>query len=528
MTLLGTSIVGASRADAKGTPFRAFDPSRNEAIAPEFFSATQADVDRAVSLALDAFASYRVAFAGYRDASGKEKGAFLRRIAANLESVKDALVTRANLETALPVARLQSEHARTCGQLRLFAALVEEGSWVDARIDRGDPARTPQPKPDLRSMLRPLGPVVVFGASNFPLAFSVAGGDTASALAAGCPVIVKAHPAHPGTSEIAGLAIRDAVRECGLHEGVFSLLFDGAYDVGLQLVQHDGIRAVAFTGSRRGGHALMDAASRRREPIPVYAEMGSINPVFVLPGALRERGDAIAAGLHASVTLGVGQFCTNPGVIVAERGITTDALVRELAQRIDASAAGTMLTAGICGAYRESVSRLAQTRGVTRIAGSDVPDRGAAALFATNAASFASDATIRDEVFGPSTIVVTCDDASQLLDVARALEGQLSVTVHGTPDDLDTHRELIRLLETKAGRLVFNGYPTGVEVAHATVHGGPYPATSDGRSTSVGTRAIERFTRAVCWQDCPDALLPPELQESNPLGLLRLVDGRSG
>lgn len=497
--------------------FQATDPSTGDTIPPEFTSATAADIERAVSLAGAAFPSYaRVA--------GKEKGAFLRRIAANLESVAGEITGRAHVETALPPARLQSELGRTCGQLRLFAALVEEGSWVDARIDRGDAARKPLPKPDLRSMQRPLGPVAVFGASNFPLAFSVAGGDTASALAAGCPVVVKAHPAHPGTSELAGLAVRQAVHDSGLHEGVFSLLFDAQYEVGLRLVGHPAIRAVAFTGSRRGGHALMEAAARRHEPIPVYAEMGSINPVFVLPGALRERRESVAAGLHASVTLGVGQFCTNPGVIVAERSPAAEELARDLAERMRATAAGTMLTAGICDAYSAGVERLARTRGVEARAGADSRGRtAAAALFVTDAATFVAEESLRDEVFGPATLLVACEDGAQLLDVARALEGQLSVTVHGTGEDLLAHRELIDLLVTKAGRIVFNGFPTGLEVGPATVHGGPYPATSDGRSTSVGTRAIERFVRPVCYQDCPDELLPPELRDANPAGIRRTI-----
>lgn len=515
----GTSIIGNGRGSSSGPRFRAVNAASGEVLLPEFASASEGDIERAVSLAAQAFETHC-------DVSGKAKATLLRRIAENLEAAGSAITERAQLETALPAARLQSELGRTCGQLRLFATLVEEGSWVDARIDHADSERKPLPKPDLRSMLRPLGPVAVFGASNFPLAFSVAGGDTASALAAGCPVIVKAHPAHPGTSELAGLAIQQAVRDSGLHEGVFSLLFDEQYEVGLRLVRHAAIRAVAFTGSRRGGHALMDAASRRLEPIPVYAEMGSINPVFILPGALRERRESIAAGLHASVTLGVGQFCTNPGVIIAARGAATEALARDLEARMTATPAGTMLTAGICDAYQAGVERLLRTRGVARRVGAEPGERAAAAaLFVTDAPTFLAEEAIRDEVFGPATLIVECDADAELLEIARSLEGQLSVTVHATAEDLVAHRELLRILERKAGRIVFNGFPTGLEVSHATVHGGPYPATSDGRSTSVGTRAIERFVRPVCYQDCPDELLPPELREANPSGIRRLVDG---
>jgi NADP-dependent aldehyde dehydrogenase len=501
--------------------FQAVNPATGEKLTPEFTSATTEEVDRAVARA-DA------AFAGYAGLSGRERGAFLRRIAAALEAIGAEITERAHLETALPMPRLQSELGRTCGQLRLFAELVEEGSWVDARVDHGDASRKPVPKPDLRSMLRPLGPVAVFGASNFPLAFSVAGGDTASALAAGCPVVVKAHPAHPGTSQLAGRAIAQAVRESGLPEGVFALLFDAQYEVGLQLIRHSLIRAVAFTGSRRGGHALMEAAAGRKEPIPVYAEMGSVNPIFILPGALAERRESLVAGLHTSVTAGVGQFCTNPGVIVAVTSPAVEELTADLAQRLSSTAAATMLTSGICDAYRAGVDRLSTTAGVIhRTAPASTARDAAPALFVTDAPTFVRDESVRDEVFGPSTVVVECDSTVQLLDVARALEGQLSVTIHGTSGDLESHRDLIRILETKAGRIVFNGYPTGVEVGHATVHGGPYPATSDGRSTSVGTRAIERFVRPVCFQDCPDDLLPPELREANPYRIRRLVDGAS-
>jgi len=446
--------------------------------------------------AAEAAARAEQAFATYRHASGKTKGALIRRIAENLEANGDEIVRTAHEESSLPIPRMQSELGRTTGQLRLFAALVEQGSWVDSRIDRADPDRKP-PKPDLRSMLRPLGPVAVFGASNFPLAFSVAGGDTASALAAGCPVVVKAHPAHPRTSALASRAIADAAPD-----GVFAMI-DGI-DEGIRLVQHPAIKAVAFTGSRRGGRAIMDAVAQRPDPIPVYAEMGSVNPVFILPGALRERGAAIAAGLHASVTLGVGQFCTNPGLVIAQ---THAPFLDELQQRIAATAAATMLTSGICDAYRAGVERLASTRGVRALARVEA-DSGAA-LFVTDARTFLGDETLMDEVFGPSTLVVESDDP---LSIARRLEGQLTITIHGTDDDLRANRELIDVAETKAGRIVFNGFPTGVEVSAAMVHGGPWPATSDGRSTSVGTRAIERFTRAVCWQDCPEFLLPDELR----------------
>lgn len=515
MTLSGSSIVGFSRS-SRGNSFHAVNPATGQKLDPSFAAATSADVDRAAKLAAEAFESTV-------KMSGAQKGDLLRRIAANLEARGEAIVERAHLETALPVARLRGELVRTTGQLRMFAALVEEGSWVGARIDYADRDRKP-PKPDLRSMLRPIGPVAVFGASNFPLAFSVAGGDTASALAAGCPVVVKAHPAHPGTSELTGAAISDAVREAILPEGTFSLLFDSGIDVGVWLVSHPAIRAVGFTGSRRGGLALVDVAARRPEPIPVYAEMGSVNPVFVLPEALRTRGAEIAAGLHASVTLGVGQFCTNPGLVIAERG-TADAFVSDLEQRFAATPPATMLTAGICKTYREGVSRIlsGSRRGISGAAAEDAFSASAAVLV-TDAGTLLGDRELMQEIFGPSTIVVE-STPEQVLEVARALEGQLTVTVHAADGEIARYRELFEILERKAGRLIVNGFPTGVEVSPAMVHGGPFPATSDGRSTSVGTRAIERFTRPVCYQDFPESLLPDELRDANPLGVHRLVNG---
>jgi 2,5-dioxopentanoate dehydrogenase len=522
MTIVGTSMIGFARTSG-ARPFHALNPRTGLQLDPPFASATSADVDRAAALAAAAFAESA-------KLSGARRGELLRRIAGNLEAGSEAIVARAHLETALPIGRLQGELMRTTGQLRMFATLVEGGSWVDARIAHGDPARKP-PKTDLRSMLRPLGPVAVFGASNFPLAFSVAGGDTASALAAGCPVVVKAHPAHPGTSELAGAAIVDAVRELGLHEGTFSMLFDSGFEIGSELVMHAAIKAVGFTGSRRGGLALMEIAAKRPEPIPVYAEMGSVNPLFILPEALRTRGAEIAAGLHASVTLGVGQFCTNPGLVVTERGTAARAFIDDLEQRIAATAPGTMLTTGICNAYRTGVERLSSLsgaqRGISGAIATNAPDdahSARAAVFVTDAETLLARRDLMDEVFGPSTIVVE-SSPEELLDIARALEGQLTVTIHAAAGELASHRELLEILETRAGRLVINGFPTGVEVSPAMVHGGPFPATSDGRSTSVGTRAIERFARPVCYQNFPDAVLPDELKQANPLGIRRFVDG---
>ena len=507
--LQGTSIIGFGRGALNGGTLQGFNPATGADLLPVYHSASAAEVDHAVRLA-------HAAFGSYSQTTGAQRARFLRRIAEGIEGLGDELIARAHAETGLPEPRLRTETARTCNQLRMFADLVEEGSWVDARIDRGDRARQPLPKPDVRSMLRPLGPVVVFGASNFPLAFSVAGGDTASALAAGCPVIVKAHPAHPGTSELVGLALCEAVKSCDLPEGVFSLLFDAGTDIAMTLVKHPLIKAGGFTGSRAGGLALFAAASSRPEPIPFYAEMSSINPVFILPGALRERSDQIAAGLHGSVTLGAGQFCTNPGLILLADNDGSAAFVNKLGELIAATAEQTMLTPGILSSYRNGVAARMKHAAVQTI--------GPGALFKTTAADFLAHPELAEELFGPSTLVVTYTD--QLLELVQALEGQLTVTIHSSEEDLRANQDLVRLLETKAGRLVFNGFPTGVEVGHAMVHGGPYPATSDGRTTSVGTRAIFRFTRQVCFQDFPNELLPPELREENPLNIWRMVDGK--
>jgi NADP-dependent aldehyde dehydrogenase len=523
--IAGNSLIGFREGSPSGGTFRATNPATGQEIDPPFASANSHDVDLAAQLASEAFETYS-------RTSGRERGALLRKIAEGLEAISAEVIERANLETALPQARLQSEMARTCGQLRLFAQVAEEGSWVQARIDRADPNRKPLPKPDIRSMLRPLGPVVVFGASNFPLAFSVAGGDTASALAAGNPVIVKAHPAHPGTSELVGCAIRESVRECGLPEGIFSLLFDAGITVGSELVKHPLVKACGFTGSRGAGRALMDLAAARREPIPFFAEMSSTNPVFILPGALRERGEAIASGLHASFTLGSGQFCTKPGMVFVAKGADSAALTQKLQALVATITPHALLTRGIFSAYGSAITNRKSDAAV-KLRAENVPaNQGtgfvpAVELFETDADSFlASD--LDGEIFGPTTLLVQHSNRDQVLAIARALEGHLTATIHGTEQDLNDFADLIAILESKVGRLVFNAFPTGVEVTHAMVHGGPYPSTSDGRSTSVGTAAIFRFARPVCYQGFPDSALPDELKNSNPLGIWRMVDGVMG
>jgi len=518
--LAGRSIIGFREGSTAGAKFRAHNPVTGETLEPDFSSASAEEVNQAASLANEAFATYR-------NTSGAEKAKFLRAIVGNIEKITDQIVERGTLETALPKARLQGETARTCHQLRLFAQLVEEGSWLMARIDRPDADRKPLPKPDVRSMLRPLGPVVVFGASNFPLAFSVAGGDTASALAAGCPVIVKGHSAHPGTGELVGQAVREAVRSCNMPEGVFSLLFGGGNEIGTALMKHPYIKAGGFTGSRYAGKLLMNVAASRPEPIPFYAEMSSTNPVFILPGTLRQNAEKIAAGLHGSFTLGAGQFCTKPGMVFVQEGPDATKFTEKLQEHVMGSAPFHLLTSVIHKSYGTGISERRAKPGVKVIA--EAAPGGelgvGAALFETDAQSFLKDPDLASEIFGPATLLVRHSQHEEILRIASELEGHLTATIHGTEQDLREHSDLISILETKVGRLVFNGFPTGVEVCHAMVHGGPFPATSDGRSTSVGTQAIYRFCRPVCYQNFPDAVLPEELKDGNPLGIWRMVDG---
>jgi alpha-ketoglutaric semialdehyde dehydrogenase len=520
--LAGTSIIGFHRGAPNDATWHGLNPATREPLSPAYSAASAAEVDEAARLAHKAFASYS-------HTTGVQRAQFLSKIAENIERLGDTLILRATQETGLPEGRIRSETGRTCGQLRLFADLVSEGSWVDARIDHADFERKPIAKPDVRSMLRPLGPVVVFGASNFPLAFSVAGGDTASALAAGNPVIVKAHEAHPGTSELVGMALSDAVRSCDLPEGVFSLIYGLGNKVGAALVRHPLIKGGGFTGSRAGGRALFDAASSRPEPIPFYAEMSSVNPVIILPGALTERAELIAVGLHGSVTLGAGQFCTNPGLILLPDMEGSKVLIAKLRDLSNGTEAQTMLSPGISASYQRVISSRSNHADVETVGSPARQGNGCdvtTAFFKTDAKTFLANPELSQEVFGPSTLVISYSDREELLRLAGALEGQLTATIHGSEEELRANSDLLRILETRAGRLLFNGYPTGVEVCHSMVHGGPYPATSDGRSTSVGTRAIFRFARQVCFQGFPNAALPDELKDENPLGIWRLVDGK--
>jgi len=517
--LSGELLIGGQATAGVGAAFRGIDASTGDEIAePMFRSASGADVERACALA-------EAAFEPFSALPLTPRAELLERIAQRVLDIGKPLVERAMRETGLPRPRLEGELARTVGQLRTFATLVRSGIALDARIEPALPERQP-PRTDVRFMRVAVGPVAVFGASNFPLAFSVAGGDTAAALAAGCPVVVKAHPAHPGTSELVGRALQAAVRDTGLHEGVFSLLFDAGHDVGAALVAHPAIQAVGFTGSRAGGLALMRIAAARPVPIPVLAEMSSVNPLVLLPGALAARAASIAQEFTASMTLGCGQLCTQPGLVLAIGGDGLDAFIAAAAQAVRDMPAGVMLTPGIAQAYERGTTQLAAQAAVTTLArGPAAPGRAQAALFNVDAHALLADAALAGEVFGPCSLLVRCDDEAQLRRVLSALEGQLTATLHIEPADHAIAQRLLPLLQRKAGRVLVNAFPTGVEVCDAMVHGGPFPATSDGRSTSVGTAAIERFLRPVCFQNLPDALLPAALQAANPWAIPRRSGG---
>lgn len=510
-------LIGYQTSNQGTLTFHGYDPATGQPAGPAYTEATAEEADRAAGLAAQAFDSYR-------QLSAADRADFLEAIAEEILALGEPLLQVARTETALPEARLTGERGRTVGQLRLFAELLREGSWVQARIDHAQPERTPAPKPDLRQMLLPIGPVAVFGASNFPLAFSVAGGDTASALAAGCPVVFKAHPAHPGTCQLVGEAIIRAAVRLSLPEGVFSMVHGVSTTPGMALVEHPAIKAVAFTGSFRGGKALFDAAARRPEPIPVYAEMGSTNPVFFLPDILKERGAGLAQAYIQSLTLGVGQFCTNPGVAVLPPG--QDDFALETARLLATVKGGYLLTEGIRQAYLSGIGSLTEKAAVLGTGLTDDERQVKPVVLEAPVSAALGDEHLTEEVFGPSSVLLRADSTDDLYAFARSLGGHLTATVHGTEKDLREYAPLLHILQTKVGRIVLNGFPTGVEVSHAMTHGGPYPSTTDSRSTSVGTKAIERFVRPVTFQDFPDFLLPEALREANPLTIWRLVDGQ--
>ncbi len=474
--------------------------------ADTFATGTPAHAEAAATAADEAFATYAVT-------SRAARAAFLRDIAARIDARGAAITNIGTRETGLPEARLDGERGRTVGQLRLFADHIEAGDYLDRRHDAALPDRKPLPRPSLHMMQRPIGPVAVFGASNFPLAFSVAGGDTASALAAGCPVVVKGHEAHPGTSEIVAEAIVEAVEAANLPRGVFSLVHGGDNAVGASLVSHPLIRAVGFTGSHRAGRALFDMCAARPEPIPFFGELGSINPVFLLPSALAARGPDIARAWAASLSMGAGQFCTNPGVAIAVEGTEAEAFARAAVSALADVAPQIMLSDGIAQSYRTGRDSMAAQDGVETLLASPEVSRGAAPdLFRVSAATWLSNSALGQEIFGPTGVLVVARSIDEMRTVASHLEGQLTATLHMDKDDTEAARQLVPTLERKAGRILVNGFPTGVEVADAMVHGGPYPASTDFGHTSVGTLAIRRWLRPVCFQNMPEALLPEDLR----------------
>jgi len=524
LSLTGHSIIaGASVAGDHGTT-HGIDPATNATLQPAYSLLSTEQALTAATAAAEAFASFSTL-------DPETHASFLETAAANIDALGEALTERAMAETGLPAARLNGERGRTVNQLRLFAAVVRQGDFRGARIDPAQPERTPAPRVDIRQRKVPLGPVLVFGASNFPLAFSTAGGDTASALAAGCPVVFKAHNAHPGTSEMVAQAITAAIKEHGLHPGVFNLVYGPGASVGQALVADERIQAVGFTGSRSGGLALVHTAQARRVPIPVYAEMSSINPVYILPGALTGDIEALANAYVTSVTGSSGQLCTQPGLVFVPAGGPGDEFASATAKALASQPGQTMLTPGIAKAWRSGVEQLSTQENVSELGSGTAgttENAPAPIVYATQIADFASNPAMQEEIFGAASLVIRYANTEELLAATATLEGQLTATLQldvQDTDDLATAAALIPVLETKAGRILANGWPTGVEVGHAMVHGGPFPATSDSRTTSVGTLAIERFLRPVAYQNLPDALLPEALKSTNPWSLNRRIDG---
>ncbi|RWY55531.1 aldehyde dehydrogenase (NADP(+)) [Mucilaginibacter gilvus] len=516
------NIIGYSFLPQTGKSFKAVSPATNNEIDGDFYAATAADVDAAMQLADKAFAVYR-------NTEAKTKAAFLRSIAEGITALGDELLNRCAAESGLPIPRLTGERGRTTGQLNMYANLLEEGSWVEAVIDTAIPDRIPLPRVDLRKMMVPIGPVVVFGASNFPMAFSVAGGDTVSALAAGCPVVVKAHPAHPGASALVAEVIMHAAQKHGLPEGIFSHLFDDAYTVGEALVKHPKTKIVTFTGSLKGGMALVKMARERDEPIPVFAEMGSTNPVILLPQALQNRAEELAKTYTEAITLGAGQFCTNPGLLFAVKSEGLDRFKQALGAGIANVASATMLTAGICGDYQKLAKEKLGDDAVNIIGKADKLNtenlnQALAMVSEISAGDFLADEKFKEEVFGPYSMLIVADDMAQLEQVVSSLHGQLTATLMAEREELALYKPIIDKLSNLAGRVILNGPPTGVEVGNAVQHGGPFPATSDSRFTSVGTGAIKRFVRPLSWQNWENELLPDALKDENPLGIWRLFN----
>lgn len=528
----GRSIVAGEWAQAGAEPFQAVDPARGVPTGRLYYPATDDDLNAACWAAWDA---------SYAGADADARADMLLDAAERISALGDDLISLASSETGLGPVRLIAERERTIGQLRTFSSLIRNGDWVDASIDTAEPARRPVPKPDVRSMLRPIGPVCVFPPSNFPLAYSVAGGDVASALAAGCPVIIKAHPSHPGTSELVGRAMAEAVQQADLHPGFFSMLQTGgerAIELGQKLVAHACVRAVGFTGSLEAGQALAETAGKRADPIPVFAEMGSTNPVFVLEAAIEAHADSIAKRLAESACNANGQMCTSPGLIFALRGVPCESLAKVLATQLNLAQPETMLSAGVRDQYINRTNHVARTERVDIRGGSPMsghretesgvtgePIKASPVLFQTDFDTFRSQPHLREEIFGPAMILVACDDTEAMVSAAALIRGSLTGTIWASGNDANLAQRIGRVLEQRVGRLIFNGVPTGVEVCTSMVHSGPFPATNADHVTAVGPRSIRRWVRPVCYQNTPEAFLPPELRDANPLGIRRMVNG---
>ena len=523
MSITGKLFINGEWQTGEAGEYQATDPSTGKLLEPKLTMASSAQVDIALKAAEEAAVTFRQSALATR-------AEFLNTCADEIMALGDELVERVCAETGYPQGRGIMERGRTCNQLKLFADTILKGDYLDARIDTALPDREPLPRPDIRHLNQAIGPVVVFGASNFPLAFSVAGGDTAAAFAAGCPVLVKGHSSHPGTSELVAQAIAKAVEKCNLPAGVFSLLMGSGREVGAALVKAPAVKAVGFTGSFAGGMALAKISSERDEPIPVFAEMGSINPVVLLPEILKSSAETIAQGFVGSVNLGTGQFCVNPGLVIALEDENLDTFISAASSALADVQAGVMLNQRICEAYTEGLKEYSGHDGVDIISSGGSADGkegycGQATLMTTSAAYFLQNTAIHEEVFGPASLIVKCKSKDEILQVISALKGQLTGTIHCTDEELAAFPELWDLLSLRVGRVVVNGFPTGVEVCHAMVHGGPFPASTDSRFTSVGTTAINRFIRPVCYQNFPESVLPDALRNSNPLGITRLVNG---
>ncbi len=517
----GKNYIGNTLSAKGNNGYRTFNPLLNKENETLFYEAASSEIELAVELAAEAFKSYS-------KISGSRKAAFLESIADEILALDEELITAYCSESGLPEGRARGERGRTVGQLRSFASLVKEGSWVDATIDTAQPDRAPAPRPDIRKMMVPLGPVVVFGASNFPFAFSTAGGDTAAALAAGCPVIVKSHPLHAGTGELVASAIIAAAQKAGMPDGLFSNLNSSGIEVGTQLVKHAGVKAVGFTGSIRGGRALFDLAAQREEPIPVFAEMGSINPVVLLPRALEKKGEEWADTYAGSITLGTGQFCTKPGLLLGIKGDGLQKFIKRLSDEIVKKEPSSMLHPSIAGAYKKDKQKIMAQEGTTITAEytQEVQANfGSPAVLAVEGTTFIKNNSLHQEVFGPFSLVVQCEDSKELELIISKLEGQLTGTVLAEEEELNAYEGVLAALQSRVGRMILNGVPTGVEVSAAMHHGGPYPSSTDSRFTAVGVHSIKRWVRPVSYQDWPNQLLPDALKDENPLKISRWVDG---